>query len=133
MAATVPASIHVMLTTNAGLEALAEAELLSAAAHLSPPISPEDVVLRPHDCFGRVLVRRPNAAVLEPDLVSVLLSLRSVHDVLHHHRTMQLPEVANAPLALYEALRSASLDDGGPCPLLGLHPQAFAQIACAWA
>ena len=53
-----------VLTTNAGLEAFVSDELRAAAqaARLEPPISPGDVELRPWQCFGRVLLKRPYAS-----------------------------------------------------------------------
>ena len=110
-----------VLTTNAGLEAFVSDELRAAAqaARLEPPISPGDVELRPWQCFGRVLLKRPCASD-DAALIKILLELRGVHDVLEHHKTLMLPDAADPPLALYEALRVEPLADGGPVPpLLG--------------
>ena len=118
MAASTSAAF--VLTTNAGLEALVADELCAAARAigLTPPITQEDIQLRPWNCFGRVLLKWPHA--VDALLIDALLRLRGVHDILQHHMVMPLPDGADPPLALYEQLRVAPLTDGGPVPpLLG--------------
>jgi tRNA (guanine6-N2)-methyltransferase len=107
-----------MVTTNAGLEHIVEAEIRAAASSLDPPIGATDVEVRPNGCFGRVLLRRAGSAV-EPAIEKLLLGLRGVHDVMRHYMTLPLPD--GGPLALYELLRAMPLGDGGgPAPpLLG--------------
>ena len=109
-----------VLTTNGGLEALVADELRAAAhaAGLQPPIAADDIELRPWNCFGRVLLKRPQAS--DSSLTRILLGLRGVHDILQHHMVLPLPDCADPPLALYEQLRIAPLTDQGPVPpLLG--------------
>ena len=100
-----------ILTTNAGLEQLTADEVLEAAAsiNLDPPIESADVELRPWNCFGRVLLRRPATTAVDPALERTLTALRSVHDVLHHHAMLPLPDAVDPPLTLYELLRGVPL------------------------
>jgi 23S rRNA G2445 N2-methylase RlmL len=113
-----------VLTTNAGLEDIVAAEIIAAGEReqLEPPILPHDLETRPWNCFGRVQLHRQSSGELaDPALERLLLSLRSVHDVIRHHMTLPLPATADPPLALYESLRVLPLGkDGGPVPpLLG--------------
>ena len=122
-----------ILTTNAGLEQLTADELLEAAAanDLDPPIESADVQLRPWNCFGRVLLRRPATTAVEPALGRTLTALRSVHDVLHHHAMLPLPDAVDPPLALYELLRGVPLAEGGggPVPTLTGGERSF-RVSC---
>lgn len=115
---TSPSTVQVMLTTNAGLEDLAACELRARAA-AQPSLIPLDIEIRPWGCFGRLLATFPLSA-LEPSLVQLLLSMRSVHDVMEHHTALDVPNDPDPALALYELLRKLPTADGGPVPpLLG--------------
>ena len=122
------ATVQFMLTTNAGLEDLTMAELL-ARARDHPSLKPEKVELRPWGCFGRVLATFLVPAA-DPALVQLLLSLRSVHDVMEHHMNVDLPdEGPHAALALYELLRKMPIADGGPAPSLSGGRKTF-RVSC---
>ena len=123
-----------MITTNAGIEEVTRLEILERIGmKVVPCIEPEHVTVKPWGCLGRVLIYRPSHSLsdgvqataasgtgklVEPQLEELLLQLRSVHDVIWLHKVLPLPTTDDPALALYEALRMASLDDGGPVPPL---------------
>ena len=115
---TSPSTVQVMLTTNAGLEDLTVCELRARAA-AQASLNPVEIEIRPWGCFGRVLATFRQPAV-DPSLVQLLLSMRSVHDVMEHHMTVDVPNDPDPALALYELLRQFPMAHGGPVPpLLG--------------
>lgn len=131
--------MHFLLTTNAGLEELARAELLQAARGIVPPLGAEDVSVRPWGVFGRVLVHRPTAAaaphgetgsgcVADAALEAVILGLRSVLDATWHHCHLALPEMAPAR-TLYDLVLGLPAESE-PAPSLAGGGRSF-RVSCA--